>query len=246
MICTAIETCYRKLISLVSGEWIFGYLREPFCYMPCYWLTTLLFSFHSWTKTGVGISFVYTFLYWARLFLLGLHPLIESSPSECFELCHGHGLWIRIIVKVVCNHCWEIYVDNCRLSFIRFSRMYIVVKILFTLDDTSWFPNTVESRYSDIPVIVCTIELGCDGFPSTGCILPILCLSTWSWLAFTDSEGFFLSFLCCLQEAESCYVVLLLPVLFWTRSWVVFVGIPPLFRAHLLQDYRILWYVCSQ
>ena len=104
----------------------FGYLREPLCYMPCYWLTTLLFSFGFWMKTGVGIPFVYTFLYWARLFLLGLHPLIESSPSECFELCHGHGLWIRIIVKVVCNHCWEIYVDNCRLSFIRFSRMYEV------------------------------------------------------------------------------------------------------------------------
>ena len=87
---------------------------------------------------------------------------------------------------------WEMYVDNCRLLVICFSRIYICIYSWWKYRYPWWLLAISQCGwvgYSDDPVIVCTMTWVGGGFPSTGCILPIRCLPTWSWLAFTDSQA---------------------------------------------------------
>ena len=139
---------------------------------------------------------------------------------------------------------WEMYVDNCRLPVIWFSRIYISIYTWWKYRYPWWLLAISQCGwvgYSDDPVIVCTMTWVGGGFPSTGCILPIRCLSMWSWLAFTDWPWY-----PCLQEAESwCTIVVLLPLLLWTWSWVVLVGTSTLSDI-FLQDCRIAWHLYSQ
>ena len=87
---------------------------------------------------------------------------------------------------------WEMYVDNCRLPVIWFSRIYISIYSWWKYRYPWWLLAISQCDwvgYSDVPVIVCTMTWVGGGFPSTGCILPIRCLSMWSWLAFTNSQA---------------------------------------------------------
>ena len=129
------------------------------------------------------------FLYWARLFL----PRIASFAwvqSECcshfaMAMVFGHESFERFL-----QSSWEMYVDNCRQPVKYFSRIYMFIYSWWKYRYPWWLLAISQCgwvEYSDVPVIVCTMTWVGGGFPSTGCILPIRCLSMWNWLAFTDS-----------------------------------------------------------
>ena len=69
---------------------------------PC--ATSLAFSppcSHSISRRKHIESHVGNLVGRARLFSAWIAPFDCFSPSEWFTLCHGHGLWIWIIVKVL-------------------------------------------------------------------------------------------------------------------------------------------------
>lgn len=140
---------------------------------------------------------------------------------------------------------WEIYVENYRLPVLCFSRIYILIYSwwkyrypwwLLTISQCDWV------GYFDVAVILCTMTWVGGGFPSTGYILPIRCLSTWSWFAFTDSHAL-ISLLA--RRLIMMYFCHTSPLLLWTGSGVDFVGTSTLSRV-VLQDCRIVWHLYSQ
>ena len=132
---------------------------------------------------------------------------------------------------------WEKYVNNCRLPVIWFSRIYISIYSWWKYRYPWWLLAISQCDwvgYSDVPVIVCTMTWVGGGFPSTGCILPIRCLSTWSWLAFTDSEA--LIFLLARKLNPDVLLPYISPCCFERGvEWILLV--PPLFQAYF---YRIV------
>ena len=119
----------------VIGKWFHLYLENGFFFGICVNLYATCLAINSppccshfildenWCR--------YSFCVYLPLVSKAISPWIASfdwfqSKWVFFKLCHGHGLWIRIIIKVVCNHGWEMYVDSCRLLVIWFSRIYII------------------------------------------------------------------------------------------------------------------------
>jgi len=138
MICTAIEISYRKLISLVYGEsiWVSAWTLM----LQALLFTTFMFSFHFRMKTSVGITFVNTFLLLSEAISSWIASFVwVQFERVLFKLCHGHGLWIRIFIKVVCNH------EKCMSAIVGFHLYdsHDCIKFwwnLVTLDDSSCFP----------------------------------------------------------------------------------------------------------
>jgi len=129
-------------------------------------------------------------LYWARLFLPRLHPLLEFSPSVVHTLPWPWSLDLNHL-KGFCN-----LVEKCMSTIVDFQLydspesiyQYIVDGNIVTHGDCSRFPNVIKSG---IPMSrsLCALWPGLVEVSHPLGILPIRCLSTWSWLAFTDSQA---------------------------------------------------------
>ena len=130
---------------------------------------------------------------------------------------------------------WEMYVDNCRLSVICFSRIYISIYSWWKYRYPRWLLAISQCDwvgYSDVPVIVCTMTWFGGGFPSTGCIYPLGVCQREVDLHLLIHRPWYP----CLREAESwCTSSIHLPLLLWTGSGVDFAGTSTL-SGVLLQD----------
>lgn len=120
---TANDISYRKEIPPLENSWVSAwtlvlqyllFVSPPRCSQFCFQ-----------KKTGVGIAYEYLPIIEQDHFYLD-YTLCLSSVRVLITLCHGHGLWIWIICKVL-QSSWEMYVDNCRLPVIWFSRIYISI-----------------------------------------------------------------------------------------------------------------------
>ena len=152
--------------------------------------------------------------------------------SESFERC--------------LQSSWEMYVDNCRLPVIWFSRIYICIYTIdgniVTHSDRSRFPNAIESG---IPMSrsLCALWPGLvEVSLPLGVYYPLGACQRKVDMHLLIQRPWYP----CLQEAESwSIVVVLLPLLLWTGSWVVLVGTSTLSDI-FLQDCRIAWHLYSQ
>ena len=137
---------------------------------------------------------------------------------------------------------WEMYVDNCRLPVICFSRIYISIYSWWKYRYPWWLLAISQCDwvgYSDVPVIVCTMTWVGGGFPSIGYTthqvsvnVKLTCIY---WLVISLlARSWILMYYCRTS-----------PLLLWTRSWVVLVGTSTLSDI-FLQDCRIAWHLYSQ
>ena len=150
-------------------------------------LFSILFPEENWCRYCLWIPSHY----WARSFLPRLYPLLEFSPSVVHTLPWPWSLDLNHL-KGFCNLVEKCMSTICRLPVIWFSRIYISIYSWWKYRYPWWLLAISQCdrvRYSDVLVIVCTMTWVGGGFPSTGCILPNRCLSTWSWLVFTDSQA---------------------------------------------------------
>ena len=121
---TANDISYRNEIPPLANSWVSAwtlvlqyllFVSPPRCSQFCFQ-----------KKTGVGIAYEYLPIIEQDHFYLD-YTLCLSSVRVLFTLCHDHCLWIWITWKVFFQSSWEMYVDNCRLSVICFSRIYISI-----------------------------------------------------------------------------------------------------------------------
>lgn len=140
---------------------------------------------------------------------------------------------------------WEMYVDNCRLPVIWFSRIYISIYSygnIVTHGHCSRFPNAIESG---IPMSrsLCALWPGLvEVSHPLGVYYPLGVCQREVDLHLLIHRPWYP----CLREAESwCTSAIHLPLLLWTGSGVDFVGTSTL-SGVLLQDCRIVWHLYSQ
>lgn len=148
------------------------------------WLFSILFLEENWCRYCLWIPSHY----WARSFLPRLHPLLEFSLSVVHTLPWPWYLDLNHL-KCFCNlvgkHMSTIV--NFLLYVSPESRyQYIVDGNIVTHGDYSWFSNTIESGIL-MSQSLCALWPGFVEVSHPLGMLPIRCLSTWSWLAFTNS-----------------------------------------------------------
>ena len=188
---------------------------------------------------------------WCRYFFCVYLPLLSKAISPWiasfdwfqskwvfFKLCHGHGLWIRIIIKVVCNHCWEMYVDSCRLLDMILQNVYNWWKYCLPLVTLRGFPIRSSLGIPISQSLCALLSWVVVVFHPLGVYYPFCVYQRevdLHLLIMRVSSSF--SFVACKKLNLALWPYFSPSCFEQGVEW--FSLVPPLFRAQLLQDYRI-------